>query len=124
MTLLAGVASLSFDNSTPPVPDFTGSTGLAGALIVALQPFRIPATSATHVHAMGSGDQTLIFDGNPGTPGALAARIANLEDECEAMAVAIVDHLKNNALVSVTIAQNAIDSGIPSTLRTVNGGIT
>jgi hypothetical protein len=44
--------------------------------------------------------------------------------QCYAFARAVVDEFQANGLISIDIDADDLDPGIPSVLRTINGGIT
>ena len=109
MSLLAGTVTVSGVDAS-----YTG-TGLALAIMDAeVSDFALLLTSVNMPAASIAAANTLAFK---------LPRHQRFKAKSEALAAAIVNHLTANAVITVSVAANDLDPGIPSVPRTLTGTI-
>lgn len=109
MSLIAGTITVSGVDAS-----YTG-TGLALALMDAeVADFALLMTSVNMPAASITAANTLAFK---------PPRHQRFKAKSEAFAAAIINYLTANGVITVPVAANAIDAGIPSVPRTLTGTI-
>lgn len=109
MSLVAGTITVSGVDAS-----YTG-TGLALALVDAeVADFALLLTSVNMPAASITAANTLAFK---------LPRHNRFKAKSEALAAAIIGYLTTNGVITIPVATNQIDSGIPSAPRTLTGTI-